>query len=82
RTPYSTLPVRIGRPAACWRPADMPVAPRWLPYFQVENADKSAERAGELGGKINNPPMDIPSIGRMAMLAAPQGAAFAIIKLA
>jgi len=62
-------------------PKEMPGSPNWLPYFQVENADKSAEHARETGGKICNPPMDIPSIGRMAMLADPQGAAFAIIKL-
>lgn len=63
-------------------PQEMPGSPHWLPYFQVEDADKFAERVGALGGKITNPPMDIPSIGRMAMLADPQGAAFAIIKLA
>jgi uncharacterized protein len=63
-------------------PDEMPGAPHWLPYFRVEDADKSAERARELGGKITNPPMDIPTIGRMAMIADPQGAAFAIIKLA
>ena len=59
----------------------MPGSLHWLPYCQVENADKSANHARDIGGKISNPPMDIPSIGQMAMLADPQRAAFAVIKL-
>ena len=62
-------------------PSEMPGPSHWLPYFQVEDADKSAERNSELGGKTCNPPMDLPGIGRMAMLTDAQGAAFAIIKL-
>ena len=63
-------------------PSEMTGPSHWLPYFQVEDADKSSERNGELGGKTTNPPMDIAGIGRMAMLTDAQGAAFAIIKLA
>ena len=62
-------------------PAEMPGPSHWLPYFQVADADKSAEHTEELGGKICNAPMDIASIGRMAMLSDPHGAAFAVIKL-
>jgi predicted enzyme related to lactoylglutathione lyase len=71
------------RPAAgvLAMPAEMPGSAHWLPYFQVEDADKSSEHTKELGGNICNPPMNIASIGRMAMLSDPQGAAFAIIKL-
>jgi len=63
-------------------PPEMPGPSHWLPYFQVEDTDKLAERNGELGGKICNAPMDIASVGRMAMLSDPHGAAFAVIKLA
>ena len=63
-------------------PTEMPGRSHWLPYFQVDDADKSAEFSKELGGKICNPPMEIASVGRMAMLADAQGAAFAVIKLA
>jgi uncharacterized protein len=63
-------------------PTDMPGPSHWLPYFQVEDTDKSADYAKELGGKICNTPIDIASIGRMTMLSDPQGAAFAVIKLA
>ncbi len=53
--------------------------PQWMPYFQVENADEMCERVRELGGKVYGP-LDIPSIGRMAMLTDPQGARFAIMR--
>jgi predicted enzyme related to lactoylglutathione lyase len=33
-----------------------------------------------LGGKILNPPMDIPNVGRFAVAADPQGAMFSVIK--
>lgn len=56
------------------------VPPHWLPYFQVEDVDAAAARIRELGGAICNPPMDIPDVGRIAMIADPQGAAFAIAK--
>jgi predicted enzyme related to lactoylglutathione lyase len=55
--------------------------PHWLPYFQVDDTDKTADRARELGGNVIVPPMDIPNVGRMATIADPQGAAFAVIKL-
>jgi len=62
-------------------PDDMKdVPPHWLPYFQVEDVDAAVARAREIGGTICNPPMDVPKVGRIAMLADPQGAAFAIAK--
>jgi predicted enzyme related to lactoylglutathione lyase len=56
--------------------------PHWLPYFQVDDADRTVARATELGGNVVVPLMDIPNVGRMATLADPQGATFAVIKLA
>jgi predicted enzyme related to lactoylglutathione lyase len=62
-------------------PAEMKDAPpHWLPYFQVADVDAAVARASELGGKICNPPMDIPNVGRIAMIADPQGATFAVAK--
>jgi predicted enzyme related to lactoylglutathione lyase len=49
-------------------------------YFAVANADDTVKRAQELGGKLMSPAMDIPQ-GRFAVLADPQGAAFAVIQL-
>jgi uncharacterized protein len=46
----------------------------WLGHVRVENADEAAERAGRAGGKVLAGPFDIPEIGRMAVIADPQGA--------
>lgn len=51
------------------------VPSHWNLHIAVANADESAKRAGDLGGKVLAPPFDV---GRMAMLADPQDAAFAI----
>ena len=52
--------------------------PTWINYFGVENTDKSAAKAKELGGKIEMGPQDIPGIGRFAVVRDPQGAYFSI----
>jgi uncharacterized protein len=56
--------------------------PAWVVYFAVADCDASFSQAQELGAAVMAPPMDIPGIGRFAILADPQGAVFAIIKLA
>lgn len=53
----------------------------WLPYFAVANTDGIMARAKELGGKVHMGPMDIPTVGRLAVLADPQGATFAVAQL-
>lgn len=59
----------------------MPEIPSmWLPYVQVEDTDRTAERAAKLGGKVQVPPTDIPDVGRFALLIDPQGAAIGILK--
>ena len=55
--------------------------PNWMVYFAVADADATLARALELGGKSCAPLMDVPGIGRMAVMTDPQGAAFAVIKL-
>ncbi|HEY8258925.1 MAG TPA: VOC family protein [Gemmatimonadales bacterium] len=58
-----------------------PVPPHWLVYFSVDDCDGSADRARGLGATVKVPPSDIPGIGRFAVLADPQGAVFAVIRL-
>lgn len=60
-------------------PPDVP--PHWLVYFAVANTDETLKKAQELGGKVMGPAVDMP-IGRFAVLADNQGAAFAVIQLA
>jgi hypothetical protein len=63
-------------------PQHGPVPPHWLIYFTVDDCDADVSRARALGGKVVAAPMDIPKVGRFAVLADPAGATFAIIKLA
>ena len=58
------------------------IPPHWMLYFAVDDADATTAKATELGARVLAPPMDIPDTGRFAILQDPQGAAFAIIKLA
>jgi hypothetical protein len=53
--------------------------PHWLAYFYVSNCDETAAKTNELGGKTLLAPLAIEKVGRMAILADPQGAVFAII---
>jgi uncharacterized protein len=59
-----------------------PVPPNWLPYLMVDDCDAIANKAAATGGKLFVPPTDIPTVGRFSVIQDPQGAAFAIIKLA
>jgi len=58
------------------------VPSNWLVYMQVADCDASAKKVTALGGKVLMEPMDIPNIGRFAIATDPQGAAFAIFKMA
>ncbi len=51
--------------------------PHWIAYVDVPDVDATAARAQELGGTVMVPPRDIPTVGRYAVLADPQGAVIA-----
>jgi predicted enzyme related to lactoylglutathione lyase len=53
-----------------------------MPYFRVTDVDASANKAKELGANLRVPPTDIPNVGRFSVVQDPQGAVFAIIKMA
>ncbi len=46
----------------------------WGSYVTVDDVDKIAKDCARLGGKVCMGPMDIPTVGRMAVLQDPQGA--------
>jgi hypothetical protein len=52
--------------------------PSWLVYIGTPDVDGTAAAAERLGGKVLKAPADIPNVGRFAVLADPQGAAFAV----
>jgi predicted enzyme related to lactoylglutathione lyase len=56
--------------------------PCWLPYFVVDGTEAAIGTAKELGGAVLHGPMDMPGVGRTALLQDPQGAAFYVITLA
>jgi predicted enzyme related to lactoylglutathione lyase len=67
-----------GKLVAALGPQQNPGPPYWTTYVSVEDADKTAEITQTAGGSVLAPPMDVFDAGRMAVLADPTGAAFAI----
>jgi len=55
---------------------DMPN--NWGVYFSVDDCEGSAAKVKQLGGSVLREPFDTP-VGRMAVVADPQGAAFMVI---
>lgn len=63
-----------------WGPEPPPS--HWATYIAVADADETAEKIIANGGTVRVPPFDAPGVGRMAMVADPSGADFAIIQFA
>ncbi|MER5984427.1 VOC family protein [Streptomyces sp. NPDC001787] len=61
-------------------PAQAALGPHWLPYFTVDDVDAAVAEAARLGGRETLAAMDVPEVGRMANLADPYGAVFAVMK--
>jgi hypothetical protein len=53
------------------------VPPHWLCYVSVADVDRACQAASRMGGKVVLPAMDIPEVGRFAVVTDPQGAVFA-----
>ena len=69
-----------GIPPATHRQPGEPA--HWLAYFAVDDVDASAHQAKQMGAKLFLSPMTMEGVGRMAVIADPQGAVFAIFKSA
>ncbi len=54
--------------------------PCWMPYFGVDDVDRSVAALKAAGGTELMPAMDVPGAGRIAMVADPQGAAFYLMR--
>lgn len=54
------------------------VPPHWGVYFHSSDADATAAKVSELGGKVLQPAMDVFEFGRLAAFLDPEGAAFAV----
>jgi hypothetical protein len=53
---------------------------QWIPYVFVDDVDAAVKKTAKLRGKVAVPPFEVPTVGRIAILVDPQGAAFGIIK--
>ena len=60
--------------------AAMGARPGWIGYVGVESVDAAATKVRDLGGSVHKPPMDIPGVGRFAVVADPHGAVFALFR--
>lgn len=58
----------------------MGAPPHWLSHVTVEDLDASVAKVKALGGKIYNGPVAIPTVGRFAIIADPQGAVISIFQ--
>jgi uncharacterized protein len=67
-----------GIPPAAMRNPGAP--PHWMIYIQVADCDSSAAQAKGLGARLYLEPMSIENVGRMAVVADPQGAVFALFQ--
>jgi predicted enzyme related to lactoylglutathione lyase len=67
-----------GIPPAAHRDPNVP--PHWMTYFTVEDCDASTARAKASGANVYVGPMTIEKVGRMAVVADPQGAVFAFFQ--
>jgi predicted enzyme related to lactoylglutathione lyase len=54
--------------------------PVWLGYINVADVDAAVAKIEQAGGKALMAPFDIPNVGRIAMVADPQGAPFYVMK--
>ncbi len=59
------------------RPATPGAPPYWMVYFGVDDLDAALAKVGEFGGVKHAGPIDI-SIAKIAVVADPQGAVFAL----
>lgn len=52
----------------------------WLPYVEVEDADRTVDRAKKNGAEARQEAMDVSTVGRFAVLQDPVGAMIGVIK--
>lgn len=69
-----------GRPVAGALSPNPPIPSTWLAFLNVEDADAAVAKAEDLGAKQAIPTFDVPDVGRIGVLADPQGAMFAVMK--
>ena len=59
-----------------------PMPPHWGSYVTVTDLAATLSKCGALGGQVIMPGIDIPNVGRMAVIQDPQGAVLNVIQYA
>jgi uncharacterized protein len=54
------------------------VPPNWMSYITVDDLDRRADKAKDLGGTVMAGPFDVMEAGRMAVVQDPTGAVFGL----
>ena len=62
------------------RPEGMPGGARWFGYIAADDVDAAAAEVTAAGGTVHMPPSIIEGVGRLAMVADPQGAPFYLMR--
>jgi uncharacterized protein len=62
------------------RPNNPRMPAHWMAYFQISDCDATAAKAKQHGARFFMEPMTMENVGRFAIVADPQGAAFAIFQ--
>jgi predicted enzyme related to lactoylglutathione lyase len=90
----SEMPGMPGMKYTMWKAGEVPIGglipmmpnavamgapPNWTCYIEVPNADETIKQAESMGAKTLVPAMDIPDVGRFAVIQDPQGAVFCVI---
>jgi predicted enzyme related to lactoylglutathione lyase len=56
------------------------MGPGWLGYIGVDDVDSAVADIEGAGGKVHMPAMDLDGVGRMALVADPQGVPFYVMR--
>lgn len=75
---YAGEAMRAGMMAIPEESAGMP--PAWIGSIHVDDVDATAARLVAAGGTVHRPAWDIPGVGRLAVVADPQGAVFYLFR--
>ena len=59
---------------------DSGARPGWIGYIGVDDVDAAVASVTAAGGSVHMPPMDIPGVGRMALVADPQRVPFYVMR--
>lgn len=73
---YTTAKVNGSSVAGMYEAQQGP--PAWLTYVSVDDAERSAKQAEQLGAQVIVPITDVQDMGRMSVLADPSGSVFAV----